>query len=94
MKGATLPHTSVFPVQKESDAGFEPCTKLSFSKTDKVVVYIYILKMFRILQQRSVVARNFIFSLISEMLWSETGYFGILGNKPSFYIILLYLIER
>ena len=29
-----------------------------------------------------------------EMLWSETGYFGLLGNKHSLYNILLYLIER
>ena len=40
------------------------------------------------------VARNDIFSLILEMLWSKTGYFGLLGNKHSLYIILLYLIER
>ena len=40
------------------------------------------------------VTRNYIFSLILEMLWSETGYFGLLGNKHSLYIILLYLIER
>ena len=40
------------------------------------------------------VARNYIFGLILEMLWSKTGYFGLLGNKHSFYIILLYLIER
>ena len=29
-----------------------------------------------------------------EMLWSETGYFGLLGNKHILYIILLYPIER
>ena len=29
-----------------------------------------------------------------EMLWSETGYFGLLGNNLILFIILLYLIER
>ena len=29
-----------------------------------------------------------------EMLWSETGYFGLLGNNFILFIILLYLIER
>ena len=29
-----------------------------------------------------------------EILWSETGYFGLLGNKHSLYIILSYLIDR
>ena len=29
-----------------------------------------------------------------EMLWSKTGYFGLLGNKHILYIILLYIIER
>ena len=29
-----------------------------------------------------------------EMLWSETGYFGLLGNNIIFFIILLYIIER
>ena len=28
------------------------------------------------------------------MLWSETGYFGLLGNNYILFIILLYLIER
>ena len=45
------------------------------------------------LQMRGGVAINYIFSLILEMLWSETGYVGLLGNKHSLYIILLYLIE-
>ena len=47
-----------------------------------------------ILKQGIDVARNYIFTLILEMLWSETGYFGLLGNKHGLYIILLYLIER
>ena len=46
------------------------------------------------LQMRGSVARNYIFSLILEMLWSETGYFGLLGNKHSLYIILFCIIER
>ena len=29
-----------------------------------------------------------------EMLWSETGCFGLLGNNIILFIILLYLIER
>ena len=29
-----------------------------------------------------------------EMLWSKTGYFGLLGNTHILYIILLYPIER
>ena len=29
-----------------------------------------------------------------EMLWPETGYFGLLGNNQILFIILLYLIER
>ena len=29
-----------------------------------------------------------------EMLWSKTGYFGLLGNNIIFVIILLDLIER
>ena len=28
-----------------------------------------------------------------EMLWSETGYFGLLGDNYILFIILLYLIE-
>ena len=28
-----------------------------------------------------------------EMLWSETGYFGLLGNNIILFIILLYLIK-
>ena len=29
-----------------------------------------------------------------EMLWSETGYFGLLGNNIVLFIILLGIIER
>ena len=29
-----------------------------------------------------------------EMLWSETGYFGLLGKNLILFIILLYIIER
>ena len=29
-----------------------------------------------------------------EMLWSKTGYFGLLGNNYILFIILLYLIKR
>ena len=29
-----------------------------------------------------------------EILWSETGYFGLLGKNLILFIILLYLIER
>ena len=46
------------------------------------------------LQVRESVARNYICGLILEMLWSKTGYFGLLGNKHSLCSILLYLIER
>ena len=46
------------------------------------------------LQMRGSIARNYILSLILDMLWSETGYFGLLRNKHILYIILLYLIER
>ena len=28
-----------------------------------------------------------------EMLWSETGYFGLLGNNHILFIILLHLIK-
>ena len=42
----------------------------------------------------AIVAKHYIFSLILEMLWSKTVYFGLLGNKHSLYIIPLYLTER
>ena len=41
-----------------------------------------------------ILARTYILSLFLEMLWSETGYFGLLGNNYILFGILLYPIKR
>ena len=68
--------------------------KVTYELNNKLNKHDSDLENIKTLLKQVLVARNYIFSLILVMLWSETGYFVLLGNKRSLHIILLYLIKR